>query len=215
MFHIESFVFNPFQENTYLLYDEKGNGLIVDPGCSTPEEVQRLVSAVRTKQIDIRAIALTHAHLDHVFGVHALVQEFAVPLYAHPLSVTLIEQLPDVCRRYGIPPFHCPLPDKFLEAGDVLEVGSMRLEIVFCPGHSPDHIAFIESIRGIVIGGDLLFSGSIGRSDLPGGNHEQLLQSIRSELLVLPDYYQVYAGHGPQTTIGRERIYNPFVGVNA
>jgi len=215
MFHIESFVFNPFQENTYLLYDEKGKGLVIDPGCSDASEVNRLVSAVNSRNIEVEAIALTHAHLDHVFGVHALVKEWGVPVYAHTLSARMIELLPEVCRRYGIPVFHCPQPDRFLEAGDVLTVGSIRLEVVFCPGHSPDHIAFIESIRGIVIGGDLLFLGSIGRSDLPGGDHDQLLASIKNELLVLPDYYQVYPGHGPQTTIGRERIHNPFVGINA
>lgn len=211
MLHIETFVFNPLQENTYLVSDPAGNALIIDPGCLQGFELEQLKLRISQRGLKPQAVLLTHAHLDHVFGVYAVCNAYNIPMLAHENSLPMLAMLPDICRMYGLPPCSCRNPDQFISENDILQWGEIQLECLFIPGHSPDHLVFVSHAQQCIIGGDVLFSNSIGRTDLPGGSHQQLIQNIKEKLFTLPDSYRVYPGHGPQTLIGTEKMYNPFL----
>ncbi len=211
MMHIEHLTVNVFQENTYILSAPDGTAVVVDPGCLFPEETQMLKQRIQERHLKVQAVLLTHAHLDHIFGVDAVCDAFKVPLYAHAQAPELIQRLPQLCSMYGLPPMACRLPDYFLADGDVFTFGEVELECMHVPGHSPDHLVFIHHHREAIIGGDVLFKDSIGRTDLPGGDHDALIRNIKEKLFLLPDTYQVYPGHGPQTLLGREKQFNPFL----
>jgi len=148
-------------------------------------------------------------------GVNFLKKTYGIPVWGHRLCGELISRIPEVCGMYGLPYFHCPLPDSFLQEGDLLRLGDHVFEVLYCPGHSPDHLVFVHTLQEFIIAGDVLFKGSIGRTDLMGGSYEDLVGSIRDKLWVLPGSYQVYCGHGAQTTIGQEMRSNPYVGMGA
>ena len=195
-----------FAENCYLVYDPSGPDLvIVDPG----EETGRFFAEAGRLHRTIAAIWLTHAHIDHIQGVAAVREATGAPIHLHPADRPLYDALPQQGLWLGQRLEAPPPPDARLAHGQRLRVGGREFEVRHAPGHTPGHVVF--SGDGVVLGGDVLFEGSIGRTDLPGGNHQALLASIRRELLSLPDETVVHPGHGPPTTIGRERAGNPFL----
>ncbi len=199
---IQSFTLTPFQTNCYVLKDG-GEALIIDPGEPSPFIVEH-VDGCR-----VAAIVNTHGHCDHCAGNAAVKNETDAQLLCHEADLPLIRGLQQQAAVFGWACDPSPQPDGFLNEGDTLTIGGAQLRVLFAPGHSPGHIALAGD--GFVIGGDVLFAGSIGRTDLPGGSHEQLLETIRDRFLTLPDDTVVYPGHGPATTIGEERASNPFL----
>ncbi len=195
-----------FAENCYLLAEAGSTeGVIVDPG----EEPALFLETAARHRITIREIWLTHGHIDHVSGVGAVKEATGAPVFLHPLDRPLYEGLPEQARWFGMTVGPQPSPDRDLAHGGTVTLGRTRFAVRHTPGHSPGSVCFVAD--GLVIGGDVLFQGSIGRTDLPGGSFERLIQSIRDELLVLPDDTVVYSGHGPATTVGAERRGNPFL----
>jgi len=196
-----------FAENCYIVADrEAAEAVLVDPG----EEAGLFLARLQSEGLRLTAIWLTHAHLDHVAGIPEVRVASDVPIWLHPDDRRLYEHAPDQARMLlGMEFPVLPAPDRIIVPGDPMRVGTCEFEVRHVPGHSPGSVAFLAN--GIAIVGDVLFAGSVGRVDLPGGNGRTLLTSIREQLLPLPDETVVYAGHGPATTIGRERLTNPFV----
>lgn len=196
-----------FAENSYLVVDDQARACaIVDPG----EEAGLILHKVEETGATPVAIWLTHAHVDHVLGVTRMAAETGAPVWLHPADRPLYDAVPDQAAWFGlVPAGPLPAPDKDMVHGEQLAVGALRFEIRHAPGHSPGSVCLAGP--GVVLTGDVLFAGSIGRTDLPGGNFETLIASIERELLPLPDDTIVYSGHGPETTIGRERRANPFL----
>ncbi len=210
MLHIASYTFNPFQENTYILHNGR-EAILIDPGCSNREEERELGLFLERNALTPVRLVLTHAHIDHILGnawVHAT---FGLRPELHKAEEIVLRSGPQVAHLYGIP--YDPSPDagRFIEKGERIRLGEDELEVLFVPGHSPGHIALYAVQQRFVIAGDVLFQRSIGRTDLPGGDMDTLLSSIRTELFPLGDDVEVYCGHGPKTTIGDERRHNPFL----
>ena len=205
---LEMLTVGPFQENCYIIGDEaSGAGAIVDPG----DEAARIAMAVEQTGLDIGSLIITHAHIDHVGAVVALVDEYACPVLMHAEAEATLGQLPTQAMMMGLRFGKLPTVDRHVGDEEVLEVGGIRLRSLYTPGHAPGHLAFYVEDRDLVLSGDALFAGSVGRVDLPGGSMEVLMRSIEERLLTLPDETMVYPGHGPQTTIGKERASNPFL----
>jgi hydroxyacylglutathione hydrolase len=196
-----------FDENSWLVWDsESRDAVVVDPG----EESERILREIRTRNLNVRAIWLTHGHLDHVWGVDAVRAATGAPALLHALDRAWYDRSQEQALYYGITTFpKLAPPDGGFEHGEVLTLGAWQFEVRHVPGHSPGHVAFIG--HGLSLSGDVLFLDAVGRSDLPGGNAETLAISIREQLYTLPDETRVLPGHGPETTIGRERRLNPFV----
>lgn len=195
-----------FAENCYLVYDaEHPETILVDPG----EEAERFLAEAARRSRSISAIWLTHAHIDHIQGVAEIREATGAPIHLHPADRTLYDALPEQGLWLGLRLVKPPPPDHPLAHGQALRIGGARFEVRHAPGHTPGHVCFVG--EGLVLGGDVLFRGSIGRSDLPGGDFETLLESIRRELLSLPDSTIVHPGHGEATIIGNERTTNPFL----
>ncbi len=205
-----SFTFNPFQENTYILYDETGEAIIVDPGCHTASEEQLLFHTIEYKQLTPKAIVNTHCHIDHVFGINAVKEKYKIPFYCHEGELEQLNSMPEYAKLYGLSLAKIDPPEQALPE-DSFQFGTTELEILYCPGHSPASICLVHKKEKQLIAGDVLFQGSIGRTDLPGGDYEQLMQSITTKILPLEDEYIVYSGHGNITTVGEERDSNPFI----
>lgn len=199
----------PFQQNCTLLWCEATKrAVVVDPGGDLPD-IER---AIAETGVTVDKIWLTHGHVDHVGGAAELKTRLNVPIEGpHPDDQFLLEQVVASARMFGIEGVANVTPDRFLEEGDRVEVGELTFDILHCPGHSPGSVVFLNRAQRLVIGGDVLFAGSIGRTDLPRGDQRQLLTSIKDKLLPLPDDVTVLCGHGPMTTIGRERATNPFL----
>jgi hydroxyacylglutathione hydrolase len=198
----------PFQENCYIIGDEdSGVGAVVDPG----DEAARIAMAVEETGLDIGSIIVTHAHIDHVGGVVSLAEEYSCPVLMHEESERLLVGLPTQAMMMGIRFGKVPTVDRYVGDEETLEVGDLRLRSLYTPGHAPGHLAFYVEDEGLVLAGDALFAGSVGRVDLPGGSMEVLMRSIEERLLTLPGETVVYPGHGPRTTIGDERSTNPFL----
>jgi len=208
---LASFTFNPFQENTYILHDKTKECVIIDPGCFGPEEEQELREFIEGKNLKPTKLILTHAHIDHVMGCRFVKNTWNLPIYMHRDEIPVLESTNKVGQMYGIPVATPPPADEFLAPGDTFTVGEHELTVLFTPGHSPGSISFYYAAQQLLISGDVLFQGSIGRTDLPGGDFATLENSIRTQLYTLPDEVKVYSGHGPHTTIGREKRGNPFV----
>ncbi|MBW7867163.1 MAG: MBL fold metallo-hydrolase [Brumimicrobium sp.] len=209
---IVKFIFNPIQENTYIVFDEQKNAVIIDPGCYFQEERDLLRNYISENQLNICAILNTHAHLDHVMGNAFMKREFGVDLYLHQADLPTLAMGEKSAQLYGMYQFEpSPLPDKYLEDKQKLQFGDMEFEVIFGPGHSPGHVAFYSSKDKLVINGDILFKGSYGRVDLPGGNFDVLKHTITQRMFLLPDDTVVYSGHGTETTIGDERMSNPIL----
>jgi hydroxyacylglutathione hydrolase len=215
MLQIKSFCFNPFQENTYLLYDESGEAAVVDPGCERREEREMLSNFIAEKHLRVVALVNTHCHIDHVLGNRYVMDTYGVPLLVHPDDVATLKANELFAPMYGFSGFEVSEPGGFLKHGDHFRFGHTDFEVLHVPGHSPGHIALYDPDSKSCIAGDVLFLGSVGRTDLPGGDHATLIDSIRRRLFALGDDVVVYPGHGPSTTIGRERRSNPFCGMQA
>ncbi len=212
MTQVKIFEFNPFAENTYVVYDETGDCAIFDPGCYMPQEKTALRDFIRNEGLRPVRLINTHCHLDHVLGNQFVHREWQLGLEIHRGELPVLERYPAACLMYGIPNAEpSPAPDRFLEAGDVVAFGNTRLEVLYTPGHSPASISFYCREDGFVLAGDVLFMESIGRTDLPGGDFDTLIERIRTQLFTLPDPTVVYPGHGPATTIRHEKEYNPFL----
>lgn len=209
---VQAFTVNSFQENTYVLVDPATRQCaIVDPGCNSAAEEQAIVAFLRANQLTPTRLLLTHAHIDHVLGLDWAARTFQLTPLHHALDQQTLRQVPLYAPMYGFPKFALPdTTEQLPDSGPVL-VGELELEVRFAPGHAPGHVVFYHAPSRQLIGGDVLFRGSIGRTDLPGGDFPTLEQSIRSQLYTLPDDVTVYPGHGPATTIGEEKRTNPFV----
>jgi glyoxylase-like metal-dependent hydrolase (beta-lactamase superfamily II) len=205
---LEMLTVGPFQENCYIIGDEgTGEGALIDPG----DEAARIALAAEQTGLEIGEIIITHAHIDHVGAVAALADEYACPVLMHSEAEPMLRQLPTQAMMMGLRFGKVPAVDRYIEDEEVLEVGGIELRSLYTPGHAPGHLAFYLDGEGLVFAGDALFAGSVGRTDLFGGDMELLLRSISERLLALPDETKVYSGHGPETTIGDERRHNPFL----
>lgn len=211
MINIKSFTFNPFSENTYVLHDESGEAVIIDPGCYYKDEFQELYNYVENSNLKPVKIINTHAHIDHVLGVAGLKRKYNIPFSLHKIDEPLLKAVKTYASNYGFAQFDEPEIDSYLDEGDIITFGNSSLKVIFVPGHAPGHIAFVNDEQHFVIAGDVLFRQSIGRTDLPGGDMKTLLNSIRTKLFTLDDDYTVYAGHMQPTTIGFEKKNNPFL----
>ncbi len=211
MIKVEHFTFNPFEENTYVLSNEKGDAVIIDPGCYFTEEERILKDFIESNKLKPVKLLNTHCHIDHVFGNQWVYKTYGLELYMHEGEKPVLEFAPSTGNFYGLGFSNYNGPLHFLSEGDEVFLGGDMLKVLFTPGHSPASICFYCAAQNFVIGGDVLFYESIGRFDLPGGNEQTLYKSIREKLYVLPDETVVYPGHGDKTTIGHEKRYNPFI----
>ncbi len=209
---VAKFTFNPFQENTYILHDETKECIIIDPGCFTQNEKDQLVKFIEENQLKPVRLINTHCHLDHIFGNRFVAEKYGLELEIHEGEVPVLEAAEMVSSSYGIPfPEPSPPAGKFIKEGDIIKFGNTELETLFTPGHSPASISFFCKKDKYVIAGDVLFQGSIGRTDLPGGSFPVLIASIKDKLFPLGDDVKVYSGHMGMTTIGEEKMSNPFL----
>jgi len=208
---IKQFVFSPFSENTYVLYDETKEAIIIDPGCYEQHERDELEDFISNEGLKPVRLILTHAHLDHIFGNKFVFDKYGLLPEMHKGELPVLQSAVTVAAKYGVPMEASPEPKIFLTEGDKITFGNSVLDSFFTPGHSPASLSFYCEKDGFVIAGDTLFNGSIGRTDLPGGDMETLLTSIRTQLLTLPDNTIVYSGHGPATSVKVERVMNPFL----
>ena len=215
MLNLQSFVFNGFQENTYVLFDETKECVIIDTGCHTVAEQNQLASFIIENELKPVRLLNTHCHIDHILGNNFIAKKFNLGLEIHKEDLPVLLATTDYGHLYGFTVDPSPEPTRFIESDEIIRFGNTELEVRFTPGHAPGHVVFINHLERLVINGDVLFYNSIGRTDLPGGDLDTLLNSIKTQLFTLPDDYVVHTGHGPSTTIGNEKKYNPFVGENA
>lgn len=205
---VEMVTVGPFQENCYVIGDEESKiGALIDPG----DEAARIALTVEQLGLAIGSIIVTHAHVDHVRAIAPLVEEYLCPVLMHEEAEAMLKMAPQQALMMGMKFGKVPAVDGYIADDEVVEVGPLRLRSLYTPGHAPGHLAFYAEDEGIVFSGDALFAGSVGRVDLPGGSMQVLMQSITGRLLPLPDETRVLSGHGPETTIGLERISNPFL----
>lgn len=206
---IKVFTFNPFQENTVVVYNAEKDAVIVDPGCLSREEQDTLSDFISSRELKVHAILNTHCHLDHIMGNHFCVSKYNVDLLAHKEEMFTLSMAERSAEMYGIQGFiSSPEPHRFIEDNEELTFGKLTFKVIFAPGHSVGHVAFYNAENNLLIGGDILFRGSFGRVDLPGGSMEVLKESIFSRMFTLPDDTVVVPGHGPATTIGEEKRSN-------
>jgi len=210
MIHIKTFTFNPLQENTYIVYDDEGACMIVDPGCYDPSEQRELVDYITKNNLSVQLLLNTHGHIDHVLGNYFVKETYKVPFEIFHLDLPTLQSVGAYAPNYGFNSYTPATPDRLLQLGDTIVVGTMEFHILFVPGHAPGHIAFVNTEEKICLSGDVLFRSSIGRADLPGGNYDTLIKSIREQLFALPDDTVVFPGHGPTTTIKFEKKNNPY-----
>lgn len=211
MITVKTLTFNAYSENTYILFDETKECVIIDPGMYDGYEQNELVSQIRNNGLNPVLLLNTHCHLDHVFGNKFIFDTYGLKPQFHEGELEVLNAVPAYAPAMGFTKYQIsPLPEQYLTDQDTIIFGNSSLSIIFAPGHSPAHLCFYSAADHVLMGGDVLFQGSIGRTDLPGGNHQQLIQNISQKLFVLPDETKVYPGHGPATTIGYEKQHNPF-----
>lgn len=212
MISIEKFVFNPFQVNTYILYDETREAVIVDPGCSDGVETLSLLNFLKQESLKPVRMLLTHTHVDHVVGCNALQEALQLAPEGHRAGLVFLDHSTRTAANYGISLDKNPVLSGFFDEGDVLAFGNSGLEVLYTPGHADGSVCFLNREQKFVISGDVLFNMSIGRTDFPTGDFDLLKKNITEKLFTLPDETIVYPGHGPETTIGFEKRNNPFLG---
>lgn len=211
MLNVQPFTFNPVQENTYVVYNDAKECCIIDPGCYFASEEQLLTDFIESNGLRPIYLLNTHCHLDHVFGNRFVAKKYGLPLYLHKLEKQVLDLAPVSGQMWQLPFDNYDGELKFIDEGDTISIGNEQLEILFTPGHSPGHVCFYSKEHKFLIGGDVLFQGSVGRTDLPGGDFSTLEESIKTKLYTLPEDVIVHPGHGESTTIGEERKTNPFV----
>lgn len=211
MIYIKTFVCNPYQENTYILYDDTGSCAIIDPGMYGNKEEEEIVSFIENNKLQPELLLNTHCHIDHVLGNRFIYDTFQLIPQFHEGELPVLIEVQNYAPQMGIRYEVSPIPEVFLPSDGEIKFGNHSLQIISAPGHSPAHLCFYSQEGGFLIGGDVLFKGSIGRTDLPGGNHQQLLSNIKEKIYTLPEETLVYPGHGPTTTIAIEKLSNPFV----
>lgn len=210
MLKIESFTFNAFQENTFVVSDQTNECIIIDPGCYEKSEGDALIEYIADEALKVTAIINTHCHIDHVLGNYRMKEVFKTKLWINRIEEPYLRAVKTYAPNYGFNLYQESSPDGFIDEKEFVTVGTHELEVLFVPGHSPGHIALYDEQEKIILAGDVLFRNSIGRTDLPGGDHDTLIHSIQHKLFQLPDDVTVYCGHGPETTIGYEKKTNPY-----
>ncbi|MGB4776057.1 MAG: MBL fold metallo-hydrolase [Daejeonella sp.] len=211
MISIQKFTFNPYQENTYLLFDETLECVIIDPGMYGGDEQNKLLKFIAENKLKPVLLLNTHCHIDHVLGNKFIFDTYGLLPQFHKGEEAVLNAVVAYAPQMGIRYEVSPLPEVYLPETGKVNFGDSELEVIFAPGHSPAHLCFYHKADNFLIGGDVLFYQSIGRTDLPGGNHGQLLNNIKEKLFILPDDCKIYPGHGPATTIGFEKQHNPFL----
>jgi hydroxyacylglutathione hydrolase len=211
MLRIHQFSFNPFQENTYIISNDQNQCWFVDPGMSMALEQEQIVDYVTTHQLKPQAIINTHAHIDHILGIDYLAHRYQIPFFLHEKEIPILNNAAQTARMFGFPFEGVQTKPQFISEQTGILLGTAMIQIRFVPGHSPGSIALYAEMDQWVISGDALFAGSIGRTDLPMGDYDTLINSIKTQLLSLPDDTKVYSGHGPMTNIHTERHSNPFL----
>jgi hydroxyacylglutathione hydrolase len=208
---VQYFVNNPYQENTYLLFDESRECVIIDPGMYTSAEQNEVVNFIKDNDLKPVLLLNTHCHIDHVLGNKFVFDQYGLKPSFHKGEAEVLEAVIAYAPAMGIRYDASPIPDAYLTDTGTISFGNTKLRLIFAPGHSPAHLCFYDEAANQLIGGDVLFRNSIGRTDLPGGNHNLLIKNIKEKLFFLPDNCTVYPGHGPETTIGYEKQHNPFL----
>lgn len=211
MIKIEKFVVNQLGENSFVLSDESGECIFIDPGFYFEEEHEEIRKYISDNNLTPKKITNTHCHFDHIMGVEFIRNEYKIPFMAHKQDSFWIDNATDQALRFGLEIKPVSPIDEFLIEKEFVKFGNSELEIIHIPGHAPGHVVFYSEKDKILIAGDVLFYGSIGRTDLPGGEHETLISNIKNKLFNLPDDTKVYCGHGPETTLGFEKTSNPFL----
>lgn len=207
--HVQSFTFGPFQENTYIAFNDEKTAVIIDPGCSNTFEENQLVQFIESNNLEVKALLSTHCHIDHIFGNAFVLNKYKVDYYIHKLDLPVLERGERSAQVYGIQGFTpSPNPTKFLNDNEVISFDNLTFKVIFGPGHAPGHVAFYSEENNFVISGDILFKGSFGRVDLPGGDLETLKETINTRFFTLPEQTVIYSGHGSETTIGIEKKTN-------
>ena len=214
MVEIKSFTFNPFMENTYVLFDETKEAVIIDPGCYEQQEQEALTTYIESQNIKPVALLNTHCHIDHVLGNAFIKKHYGLELAIGEKELETLKAVEIYAPNYGFQGYEAASAEVLIKSGDTIKFGNTELKQVFVPGHAPGHLAFFDDTMSFIIGGDVLFDGSIGRTDLPGGDFDTLIHSIRTEFFKFPDDTVVYSGHGGTTTIGKEKATNPFCALN-
>jgi len=213
MLSIEIFCYNDFAENTFVVHDSQ-ECIIVDPGCIKKQEVNELIRFIENNHLKPISIINTHCHIDHVLGVEKIKNYFNIPFYIAKEELPVLQSVKLYASVYGYPDFIEPVPDGFLKEGATIFLGNQIWQVIHVPGHSPGHIALFNKSGLKCISGDVLFNQSIGRTDLPGGNYETLIKSIRNKIFTLPEDTIIYPGHGPETSVNHEKRFNPFFSEN-
>ena len=211
MINIRQFICNPYEERSYLFWDETGQAAVVDPGFLGPEETQRLDRALEEHQLQLQAVLLTHAHFDHIYGVRHCVEKFGVPVRLHPDEKTVLEGVGRFARGSGMPVPDCGWAPLEIRDGERIRIGSLEWEVIATPGHSPGSVCFYCASEKQLVSGDTLFAGSIGYTQLPWADYDKEIVSIMDRLMGLDADVEVHPGHGGGTTIGDERTHNPFL----
>lgn len=211
MFQIQAFVFNFASENTYVLFNENKNAWIIDPGNMNEQETKAIESFITENGLKIEKIILTHAHIDHVLGLQWAFDTFKIPVTMHQEDQEVLDMLQASGARFGFQIPAVKVDTKYINEGDELDFDGEKFKIYHVPGHSPGSVVYHNETQKFMISGDVLFEGSIGRTDLYKGNYDQLIDGIKTKLFVLDDETQVFSGHGNPTTIGFEKQYNPFL----
>jgi len=209
---IKRFIFNPFQENTYVLYDDSKECVIIDPGCYEVSEEIELEKFINENKLNPVILLNTHCHIDHILGNQFVAEKWGVELQMHKDDLPLLENAGQISKMYALENYSgSPYPKHFLKDGDTFSFGKSKLDVIFTPGHAPGHICFYSKQHNFIISGDVIFQMSIGRTDLPFGDYDTLINSITKKIFPLPGQTQIHCGHGPSTVLNYEREHNPFL----
>jgi len=211
MITIQDFCFSAFQENTYVLYNELKEAIIIDPGCYTRIEEKMLTDFIRKENLKPTLLLNTHCHLDHVFGNNYVSETYGLTAHIHPNEQIVLDRLPEAAAKWGVPTEAYKGSIQYIQEGELISFGKDSFKVLLTPGHSPGSVCFYNSQQDFLMGGDLIFKDGVGRTDLPGANPNDLIKSIREQIFPLPDSLTIYSGHGPVTTWGREKEHNPYI----